>query len=102
MYSSIDGHLTPTAPVYEDMRTDMTLNVTTEESPSDLPAAVGSMEERENIYQTNDEEREPTSNVAPPAAGVPETSPKEINVRFNQESSSRRNTITREKVVKMI
>ena len=28
MYSTIDGHLTPTAPMYEDMRTDTTLNVT--------------------------------------------------------------------------
>ena len=47
MYSTIDGHLTPTAPVYEDMRTDTILNVTPEESLSDLPAAVGGMEERE-------------------------------------------------------
>ena len=96
MYSTIDGHLTPTVPVYEDMRTDMTLDMTTEESPSDLPAAVGGMEERTNIPQTNDEEREPTSNVAPPAVEVPETSPKVINERFNQESSSRRNGVTRE------
>ena len=88
MYSTIDGHLTPTAPVYEDMRTDMPLNVTTEEPPSDLPAAVEGMEKRTNIPQTNDEEREPTSNIAPPAAKVPETSPKAINMRFDQESSS--------------
>ena len=33
MYSTIDGCLTPTAPVYGDMRTDPTLNVTPEESP---------------------------------------------------------------------
>ena len=46
MYSTIDGHLTPTAPVYEDMRTDMTLDVTTEESPSDLPAVIEGMEEK--------------------------------------------------------
>ena len=70
MYSTIDGHLTPTAPVYEDMRTDTTLNVTSEESLSDLPAAVGGMEERGNIQQTNDEERDPTSNIAPPAAEI--------------------------------
>ena len=96
MYSTIDGHLTPTAPVYEDMRTDTTLNVTPEESLGDLPAAVGGMEERENTQQTNDEERDPISNVAPPAADIPETSPKVINERSIQEGSSRRNEITRE------
>ena len=78
------------------MRADITLNVTTEEPLSDLPAAVRSVEDRENICQTNDEERYPTSNAILPATEVPETSPKVINVRSNQESSSRRNTITRE------
>ena len=85
MYSTIDRHLTPTAPVYEDMKTDTTLNVTPEESLSDLPAVVGGMEERENTQQTNDEERDPTSNVAPPAAEIPETSPKVINERVIQK-----------------
>ena len=96
MYSTIDGHLTPTAPVYEDMRTDTTLNVTPEESLGDLPAAVRGMEERENTQQTNDDERDPTSNVAPPAAEIPETSPKVINERSIQEDLSRTNEITRE------
>ena len=96
MYSTIDGHLTPTAPVYEDMRTDTALNVTTEESPSDLPAAIGGKEERDIIQQTHDDARGPTSNTTTPATEVPETSPKVINVRSNQESSSGRNTITRE------
>ena len=96
MYSTIDGHLTPTAPVYEDMRTDTTLNVTPEESLGDLSAAVGGMEERENTQQTNDDERDPISNVAPPAADIPETSLKVINERSIQEGSSRRNEITRE------
>ena len=96
MYSTIDGHLTPTAPVYEDMRTDTPLNVTPEESHDGLPAAVGGMEERENTQQTNDEERDPLSNVAPPAADAPETSPKVITERSLQEDSSRRNEITRE------
>ena len=53
MYSTIDGCLTPTAPVYGDMRTDPTLNVTPEELLGDLPAAVGGMEETQ---QTNDGE----------------------------------------------
>ena len=96
MYSTMDGHLTPTAPVYEDMRTGTTLNVTPEESLGDLPAAVGGMEEREDTQQTNDDERDPTSNVAPSAADVPETSLKVINERSIQEGSSRRYEITRE------
>ena len=81
MFTTIGGHLTPTAPVYGDMRTDIMLNVTTKEPLSDLPAAVGGMEERENIHQTNEVERDPTSNAIPPATEVPETSPKVINVR---------------------
>ena len=36
MYTTIGGSLTPTAPVYGDMRTDLTLNVM-----SDIPATDG-------------------------------------------------------------
>ena len=96
MYSTIGGCLTPTAPVYGDIRTDPTLNVTPEESLGDLPAAVGGIDERESTQQTIDEERDPPSTVAPPAAEVPETSPKVINERSVQEDSPRRNEITRE------
>ena len=96
MYSTIDGHLTPTAPVYEDMRTDTTLDVTTEESPNDLPAVRGGIEERDIRLLTQDDMRGPISNGAPPATEVLETSPKVINMRSDQESSSGRKTITRE------
>ena len=96
MFTTIGGHLTPTAPVCGDMRTDVTLNVSTEEPLGDLPAAVGGIEERNITQQTRDDATGPTSNVAPPATEVPETSPKVINVRSDQESSSGRNTITRE------
>ena len=65
MYSTIDGNLTPTAPVYEDMRTDIPANVTPEEPLDDLPAAIGGMEERNITQQTYDDARGPTSNVAP-------------------------------------
>ena len=96
MFTTIGGHLTPTAPVYGDMRADVTLNVTTEEPPSDLPAAMRSINDRESVPQTNDEERDSTSHPVPPATGIPETSPKMVNVRSDQESSTGRNTITRE------
>ena len=78
------------------MRTDTTVNVTPEEPLGDLPAAVGGMEERDITQQTHDDERDPTSNVAPPAADVPETSPKVINERSIQEGLYRRNEVTRE------
>ena len=96
MYSTMDGNLTPTAPVYEDMGTDTTVNVTPEEPPGELPAAVGGMEERDITPQTHDDARGPTSNVAPPAVDVPETSPKVINERSIQAGLSRRNEVTRE------
>ena len=40
MYTTIGGSLTPTSPVYGDMRTDLTLDVM-----SDVPAAVEGAEE---------------------------------------------------------
>ena len=70
--------------------------MTTEESPSDLPAAIGGIEERDIILPIQDDTRGPISNAAPPNTEVLETSPKVINMRSNQENSSRRNTITRE------
>ena len=95
MYSTMDGHLTPTAAVYEDMRIDTPLNVTTEESPSDLPATIGGIEERDIILPIQDDMRGPISNATPPNTDILETSPKVINMRSDQENSSR-NTITRE------
>ena len=85
MYSTIDGNLTPTAPVYEDMRTETPLNVTPEESLGGLPAAMEGMEERNITQQLSDDARGPSSNVAPPAVDIPETSPKVINERSSQE-----------------
>ena len=66
LYSTIAGHLTPTAPVYDDVRTDSTLDVTPERSLGDLPAAVEDIEERENTQQIFGEGRSPLSNVVPP------------------------------------
>ena len=52
MFSTIDGQLTPTAPTYEDMKTETPLDVTLEESLEGLSAAVGGIEEQPNNLQT--------------------------------------------------
>ena len=66
MYSTIDGKLTPTAPVYEDMRTETPLNVMPEESLGGLPATMGGMEENNVTQQLSDDARGPVSNVVHP------------------------------------
>ena len=96
LYSSIGRHLTPTAPVYDDVRTDLTLDMTPEGSLRDLPAAVEGIEERETTQQIFDEERSLPSNVVPPAAEIPETNLKVITESSNQVELSRRVEITRE------
>ena len=96
MYSTIDGKLTPTVPVYEDMRTETPLNVIPEESLGGLSAAMGSIEESNVTQQLSDDARGPVSNVATPAVDVSETSPKVINERSSQEGLPRRNEILRE------
>ena len=56
-YSTVSGHLMPTPPKHEDMRMDSTLDVTPEGSLSNLPAAVGGVEEaREELgtHQTSE------------------------------------------------
>ena len=97
LYTTTGGHLTLTAPVYEDVRTDSTLDVTPEVSLEDLPAAVGGIEERENTQQIIDEGRGPPSNVAPSSAEIPETNLKVINERSIQVGPSRRIEVTRER-----
>ena len=91
MYTTIGGSLTPTAPVYGDMRTDLTLNVM-----SDVPAAVEGAEERESTQLPQDDERGSMTDVATPFTEVPETRPKVIQERSSQEELSRRNEVTRE------
>ena len=87
MYTTIGGSLTPTAPVYGDMRTNLTLNMT-----SDIPATVEGVEERESTQLPQDDERGSMTNVATPFTEVPETSPKVIQERSSQEELPRRNT----------
>ena len=52
-YSTVSGHLTLTQPKHEDMRMDSTPNVTPEGSLSDLPAAVGGVEEYRREPETH-------------------------------------------------
>ena len=52
-YSTISGHLTLTPPRCEDMRMDLTLNVTPEGSLCDLPAAVSGTEETAETPKTH-------------------------------------------------
>ena len=91
MYTMIGGSLTPTAPVYDDMRTDLTLNV-----PSDIPATVEGGEERESTQLPWNDERGSVTNVATPRTEVPETSPKVIHEGPSQEGLPGRNEVTRE------
>ena len=78
MYSTIDGRLTPTAPVYEDMRMETPLQVTPEGSQGGLSAAMGGTEDVQVTQQLSDKAKRPISNVTSPVTEVPETSPKVI------------------------
>ena len=64
-YSTMSGHLTPTPPRHEDMRMDSTLNVTPEGSLSDLPAAVGGVEESGRELETHQTPEEKLQDVSP-------------------------------------
>ena len=84
MFSTIDGRLTPTAPAYEDMRTETPLSRTPEESMEGLSAAVGGMESERTTQQPPDNaEGLATTSGAPPV--FIETRPKVISERVNQE-----------------
>ena len=52
MYTTIGGSLIPTAPVYVDMRADLTLNMTW-----DVPTTVECAGERESTQTAQDDER---------------------------------------------
>ena len=94
MYSTIDGRLTPTAPVYEDMKTKTPLNVTPEESPGGLSAAVGGTENGRATQQPSDNAEGLVTIVMPPISI--ETRPKVISERISQEELPRRSEIMRE------
>ena len=96
LYSTIGRHLTPTTPEYEDVRIDSTLGVTPEEALRDLPAAVEGIEAKETTQQIFDKGRSLPSDIAPPAAEIPETNLKVITESATQVEPSRRVEITRE------
>ena len=94
MYSTIDGRLTPTAPTYEDMKTETPLNVTPEESMEGLSAAVGGIEDERATQQPSDHAEGMVPSVAPPSSI--ETRPKVISESRDQEELPGRTEITRE------
>ena len=86
MYSTIDGRLTPTAPAYEDMKTETSLNMTPEESLEGLSAAVGGTENERATQQPSNVAEGLVTSDAPPISI--ETRPKVISESIGQESSS--------------
>ena len=96
MYSTIDGRLTPTAPVYEDMRMETPLQVTPEGSQGGLSAAMGGTEDVQVAQQLSDKAKRPISNVTSPVTEVSETSPKVMQEGSSQDELPRRNNVSRE------
>ena len=94
MLSTIDGRLTPTAPTYEDMKTETPLDVTPEESLEELSAAVGGIEDERATQQHSDHAEGMVPSVAPPSSI--ETRPKVISASRGQEELPRRTEITGE------
>ena len=96
MYSTIDGRLTPTAPVYEDMRMGTPLQVTPEGSQEGLSAAIGGTEDVQVTQPFSNKAQRPISTVTSPATEGPETSPKVIHEGPSQDKLPGRNDVSRE------
>ena len=94
MYSTRDGRLTPTAPMYEDMHIKTSLSMTPEESLEDLSAAVGDTEGEQVSQQPSTNAEGLVTNVAPPSSI--ETRPKVVSESSNQDVLSGRHLMTRE------
>ena len=74
-YSTVSGHLMSTSPKYEDMRMDSTLDITPEGSLSNLPAAVGVVEEGElGTHQTSEKKLQDGSPSTNAVTSTEETS----------------------------
>ena len=76
-YSTMSGHLMPTPPKHENMRMDSMLDITPEGSLSDLPAAVGGVEEaREGTRQVSEKKLQdgsPSTNAMTSTEETPNT-----------------------------
>ena len=76
-YSTVSGHLMPTPPKHEDMRMDLMLDMTPEGSLSDLPAAVGGVEEaREGTHKASKKKLQdgnPSTNTMSSTEETPDT-----------------------------
>ena len=96
MYSTIDGRLTPTAPVYEDMRMETPLQMTPEGSQEGLSTSMGGTEDVQVTQPLSNKAQRPISTVTSPATEVPETSPKVIHEGPSQDELPGRNDVSRE------
>ena len=94
MYSTIKGKLTPTAPVYEDMRTATPLHVTPEKSLEGFSVAVEGTDSGRATQQSTNNAEGLVTNIVPPISI--ETRPKVISERISQEELPRRSEIMRE------
>ena len=94
MYSTRDGRLTPTAPMYEDMQIETSLSMTPEESLEDLSAAVGGTESEQVSQQPSTNAEGLVTKVAPPSSI--ETRPKVVSESRDQGELPGRTEVTRE------
>ena len=90
-YSTMCGHLTPTQPRHEDMRMDSTLNVTSEGSLSDLPAARGGdagfrkEQQAQEASETEMRGAQPSTTMLYPTEETPYTTVKAVLERGSDE-----------------
>ena len=94
MYSTRDGRLTPTAPMYEDMQIETSLSMTPEESLEGLSAAVGGTESEQVSQQPSTNAEGLVTKVAPPSSI--ETRPKVVSENRDQGELPGRTEVTRE------
>ena len=94
MYSTGDGRLTPTAPIYENMTMETSLSMTPEDSMEDLSAAVEGVDSEQVSQQSSTNAEGMVTTVAPP--GSVETRPKVVSESDIQGEVSRRTEVTRE------
>ena len=93
VFSTKEGRLTPTVPVYEDMRTATPFHATTVESQEGLSVAEGGEEIGRVTQKLPDPIDESESRNVPPVS-VP-SRPDEIEERTHQEDMTGKNAITK-------